>query len=226
MKCENAVIIVAGGKGLRFGNEMPKQFLLLDNKPLLMHTIESFSDALEDICIVVVLPKSHQKTWFELCEKYQFRVAHKVCDGGSERFFSVKNGLNLIDNCNIVGVHDGVRPLISKELIKKCFSAVEDSDGVIPVVSPVESVRKGTFEESCPINRDDLWLVQTPQVFKFKLLQDAYNTQYKYSFTDDASVFENEGYKVSLIEGERSNIKVTHKNDLQMIEYILQAKDL
>lgn len=208
------VIIVAGGRGLRMGSELPKQFLLLGGKPVLMHTIEAFYRYDADIQIILVLPKDHQDYWKSLCSSYHFEIPHRIVDGGETRFHSVRNGLQVIGGTGLVGVHDGVRPFVSKEVIERCYLEAEQKQAVIPVVEVVETVRHLQGDESSTVPRNEYRLVQTPQVFSVPLLKKAYLQPYSPSFTDDASVVESFGEKVFLTEGNRENIKITTPFDL------------
>lgn len=218
-----SVIIVAGGKGLRVGGELPKQFQLVGGEPMLMHTIRAFYTYSESMRIVVVLPQVSQPYWTQLCEKYQFKLPHIVVDGGETRFHSVQNGLELISDNETVAVHDGARPFVTCQLIERCFNAsVEKHIGVIPVIDEVNSVRQITGTESRVINREQLKLVQTPQVFPADELKKAYQTEYNSSFTDDASVAEKWGIKIMLVDGEEKNIKITTPFDLALAQYYYQ----
>lgn len=208
------VIIVAGGRGLRMGSELPKQFLLLGGKPVLMHTIEAFYRYDADIQVVLVLPRDHQDYWKSLCSSYHFEIPHRIVDGGETRFHSVRNGLQVIGGTGLVGVHDGVRPFVSKEVIERCYLEAEQKQAVIPVVEVVETVRHLQEDESSTVPRNEYRLVQTPQVFSVPLLKKAYLQPYSPSFTDDASVVESFGEKVFLTEGNRENIKITTPFDL------------
>ena len=208
------VIIVAGGRGLRMGSELPKQFLLLGGKPVLMHTIDAFYRYDADIQVVLVLPRDHQDYWKSLCSSYHFEIPHRIVDGGETRFHSVRNGLQLIGDTGLVGVHDGVRPFVSKEVIERCYLEAEQKQAVIPVVEVVETVRHLQGDESSTVPRNEYRLVQTPQVFSVPLLKKAYLQPYSPSFTDDASVVESFGEKVFLTEGNRENIKITTPFDL------------
>ena len=208
------VIIVAGGRGLRMGSELPKQFLLLGSKPVLMHTIEAFYRYDADIQVVLVLPRDHQDYWKSLCSSYHFEIPHRIVDGGETRFHSVRNGLQVIGGTGLVGVHDGVRPFVSKEVIERCYLEAEQKQAVIPVVEVVETVRHLRGDESSTVPRNEYRLVQTPQVFSVPLLKKAYLQPYSPSFTDDASVVESFGEKVFLTEGNRENIKITTPFDL------------
>lgn len=209
-------MIVAGGKGLRMGTDIPKQFLVVDGRPILMHTIQKFYDYDRDMQIVVVLPEKQHDYWNGLCGKYCFDISHKVVHGGTERFFSVLNGLLAVDeNCELIAVHDGVRPFVDVDVIARCFDGARNYDAVIPVVDVVETLRHIEGEDSITVPRSEYKLVQTPQVFKADVLRKAYSQPFTPFFTDDASVVESLGYKVALVEGNRKNIKVTTKEDLK-----------
>lgn len=220
------VIIVAGGKGLRMGGEIPKQFLPLSGKPVLMRTAEAFYRYDNRIRIVLVLPADQQTYWQRLCERYQFTVPHQVAAGGETRFQSVKNGLTLIkeEKEGIVGVHDGVRPFVSKEMITRCYEMAETKRAVIPVTEMMETVRHTVGEESETVPRDEYKLVQTPQVFAVSLLKKAYRQTYSSQFTDDASVVEALGEKVYLTEGNWENIKITTPFDWQVGELLAKRQ--
>lgn len=215
------VIIVAGGKGLRMGGEIPKQFLPIGGKPVLMRTIEAFHSYDTSIHVILVLPVSQQEYWKELCCTYKFELPHDIADGGETRFHSVKNGLALVEGNGTVGVHDGVRPFVSQEVISCCYSEAEVKHAVIPVIGVVETVRRLDDTESVTVPRDQYRLVQTPQVFDVALLQKAYQQEYAEMFTDDASVVESLGVRVHLVEGNRENIKLTTPFDLKLAEMLI-----
>lgn len=215
------VIIVAGGKGLRMGGEIPKQFLPIGGKPVLMRTIEAFHSYDTSIHVILVLPVSQQEYWKELCCTYKFELPHDIADGGETRFHSVKNGLALVEGNGTVGVHDGVRPFVSQEVISRCYSEAEVKHAVIPVIGVVETIRRLDDTESVTVPRDQYRLVQTPQVFDVALLQKAYQQEYAEMFTDDASVVESLGVRVHLVEGNRENIKLTTPFDLKLAEMLI-----
>ena len=214
------IIIVAGGKGLRMGGDIPKQFLPVCGKPVLMRTLEAFHAYDASIHLILVLPVSQQAYWKQLCEEYQFNLAHEIADGGETRFHSVKNGLALIKEDGLVGVHDGVRPFVSQEVIARCYDEALSLKAVIPVIGVVETVRHLTEGGSETVPRDQYKLVQTPQVFDVALLRRAYEQTYTDMFTDDASVVEALGEKVYLVEGNRENIKLTTPFDLKLAELL------
>ena len=221
------VIIVAGGKGLRMGGDIPKQFLPVGGKPVLMRTLERFREYSPALHIILVLPEAQQEYWQQLCQEYHFTVEHVIANGGQTRFHSVKNGLALIpDNAEgVVGVHDGVRPFVSVDVISRCYEAARTEEAVIPVTPVVETLRyvghspEDNNADSCTspsrnVLRSDYRLVQTPQTFSIALLKRAYALPYTDSFTDDASVVEALGHAVSMVEGNRENIKITTPFDL------------
>jgi 2-C-methyl-D-erythritol 4-phosphate cytidylyltransferase len=208
------IIIVAGGKGLRMGGEIPKQFLPVNGKPVLMLTLETFYRFDPQIKIILVLPREQQTYWNELCVKYHFEIPYLLADGGETRFHSVKNGLSLADDDGLIGVHDGVRPFVSQEVIAHCFDAASTKEAAIPVIDVVETVRKIDGGQSVTVDRNNYKLVQTPQVFTSSLLKRAYNQEYSSLFTDDASVVEAMGVKVVLVPGNRENIKITTPFDM------------
>ena len=223
-KC-HYMIVASGGKGLRLGSDIPKQFLPIAGKPILMRTIEKIKFADKDINIVLVLPKEHQDYWFLLCKEYGFEIEHRVVLGGEERFFSVKNALDTIDDQEaIIGVHDGVRPFVSLKVIKNCFQEAQEKGNAIPAINPLETVRvinKESENETLTFDRNSVWLVQTPQCFDVKILKQAYNQSYDKSFTDDASVVEHCGYSINLVEGNRENIKITNPLDIAYAELLI-----
>ena len=216
------VIIVAGGKGLRMGGDVPKQFQLLGNQPVLMHTLQRFADDCKDLQIILVLPQEQIEYWSDLGEKYHFGVEHWIVAGGETRFHSVQNGLAQIpdDAEGVVAVHDGVRPLVSREVIEKCFEEARRKKAVVPVVPVVESLR---HVSDGAVPRADYRLVQTPQTFDIQLLKQAYHQPYSKDFTDDASVVEAFGHPISMVEGNRENIKLTTPFDLKIAEAIING---
>ena len=214
------IIIVAGGKGLRMGGDIPKQFLPVCGKPVLMRTLEAFHAYDASMRLILVLPVSQQAYWKQLCEEYQFELVHEIANGGDTRFHSVKNGLALVEEDGLVGVHDGVRPFVSQEVITRCYEEAVSLKAVIPVIGVVETVRHLTEEGSETVPRDQYKLVQTPQVFDVTLLRRAYQQEYTDLFTDDASVVEALGEKVYLVEGNRENIKLTTPFDLKLAELL------
>lgn len=215
-----AVVIVAGGKGLRMGGDIPKQFLPVGGKPVLMRTIERFLEYDETMQVVLVLPRDHQEYWHKLTGQYHFTKPYTLADGGETRFHSVKNGLEKVAaSALLIGVHDGVRPFVSVETISACFCEAEKSGAVVPVTEVVETVRQLVGQQgSKTVSRSEYRLVQTPQVFDARLLRNAYSQPYTDFFTDDASVVETFGHEVTLVAGNRENIKITTPFDLVIAE--------
>lgn len=212
---QNSLIIVAGGKGLRMGEPIPKQFLPLANKPILMHTMQRFYHFQPDLHIILVLPESQKAYWKILCETFQFEIPHTLATGGTTRFHSVFNGLSHIHHSRgLTGVHDGVRPFVSEVTIRNCFTKAKECGAAIPTIPLIDSIREFTETSSVSRLRNKYCLVQTPQVFKTDLLKDAYQQPFKEEFTDDASVVEAAGYKVHLAEGNPENIKITSPFDM------------
>lgn len=219
------ILIVAGGKGMRMGSELPKQFLPIGTgKPVLMHTIEAFYAYDINIRIILVLPVSQHDFWNKLCKEYSFTIPHTKVDGGETRFHSVKNGLEYVEEGALVGVHDGVRPFVSPSVIANCFSLAEVYGAVIPVTDVVETIREvKSTTDSITVNRNCYKLVQTPQTFDSTLLKRAYRQDYTEAFTDDASVVETMGVPVFLTEGNRENIKITTPFDLKIAAALLEC---
>ena len=230
-------IIVAGGKGLRMGADLPKQFLPIGGRPVLMHTLEAFERAVPGIHLVLVLPADHQPFWNELCQRHAFTLVHTIATGGPTRFHSVLNGLQTIlenetwlaDRADaLVAVHDGVRPFVAPEVIRHCFESAREEGAVVPVVPVVETLRQldsasaGEPEKSVTVDRSRFRLVQTPQTFQLTLLQQAYEQPFRDAFTDDASVVEAWGHPIMLVEGNRENIKITTPFDLVVAEALLR----
>tara|TARA_B100001105_G_scaffold247517_1_gene232291 strand:- start:1139 stop:1792 length:654 start_codon:yes stop_codon:yes gene_type:complete len=212
-------LIVAGGKGERMNADIPKQFLLLNDLPILMHTLNAFTDFDKRI---LVLPQSQIENWKTLCGKYNFALKHMLVAGGINRFGSVKNGLRKVDEGSIVAIHDGVRPLISKNLTNKLIATTKKGIGVVPVVPVKDSLRKVDGNNSKAVSRSSLYKVQTPQCFFASTIKDAYKQNFSLFFTDDASVLESNGGKIIAILGEEKNIKITTKEDLRIAEVFMQ----
>ena len=219
---KRGVVIVAGGSGSRMQSVLPKQFLMLGGLPVVARTINTFSEALPGADIVVVLPEQHIALWENL--RARFDVArHRVVAGGKERFHSVLNGISaLSDEVEYIAVHDGVRAMATKKLIIRAMLAAEEHGAVIPVVDVVDSYRRVDGVESYIVPRSELRIVQTPQVFRAQVLRDAYNQPFSPAFTDDASVVEAAGGRIVLVDGERTNIKLTTPEDMAYAEWILQ----
>ncbi|MBL4652173.1 MAG: 2-C-methyl-D-erythritol 4-phosphate cytidylyltransferase [Flavobacteriales bacterium] len=202
----------------------PKQFIELKGKPILMHSILAFFRFDEAINITVVLPEHQISVWKQLCEQHNFQIEHEVIKGGEERFHSVKNGLNVISEKGIVAIHDGVRPLVSKDTLTRCFEEAEKSGNAIPIVDILETIREVQQENSHAVSRDNYKLVQTPQCFDVELIKSAFKQEYQSNFTDDASVAEAFGIMINLVEGNRENIKITTPSDLLLAEALLVDK--
>lgn len=218
-------IIVAGGSGSRMKSSTPKQFLLLGNKPVLMHTIEAFYNEDPATKIIVVLPEHEISKWEILVDKYDFIINHTIISGGATRFNSVKNGLDAIPNSGLVAIHDGVRPLASNELISRCYkSAAEKSSGVA-AVPPKDSLRHVTEKSNYSVNRNDYQLIQTPQTFEVGQIKAAYHAEINNNATDDASVAEKYGMPINLVDGEYSNIKITTPEDIAIAQALLYERN-
>jgi 2-C-methyl-D-erythritol 4-phosphate cytidylyltransferase len=215
------VIIVAGGTGKRMQADIPKQFIELKSKPILMHTIEVFVKYNHHINIIVVLPENQMVVWKQMCEEHNFNIVHQTIAGGATRFDSVKNGLELAPDEGLVAVHDGVRPLVSVQTIHRCFEMAERTGTAIPVIDIVESIRKVKENDNEAVDRNLYKAVQTPQVFEAQILKAAYRQDYVPTFTDDASVVEAFGHKISIVEGNKENIKITTPLDLEIGELFL-----
>lgn len=215
-------IIVGGGSGKRMQNPVAKQFLLLGNQPVLMHTLSAFHHSnFKPELILVLHPDLHQQ-WDDLCAQYNFDIPHLLVRGGEQRFHSVRNGLMAIKGDGIIAIHDAVRPLVSQKLITRTFEEAEENGNAVCCIKPSDSVRRLKGDQSKIINRDELVLVQTPQAFEISQLRKAYQQSYRAKFTDDASVVEKAGFKINLIEGERNNLKITFPEDLELAHFLLR----
>lgn len=218
-------IIVAGGKGERMGGDTPKQFIEIKGKPILMHTIEKFRKTFSDVKIILALPENQIDFWEEFCYKYEFvNVPHHIVKGGKTRFHSVKNALTLVKSKGIVGIHDGVRPLVSEQTIKACYTVAEQKGNAIPVVDVVDSLRFVSKQDGTnkAVTRSCYKIVQTPQCFKSDIILEAYEQEFDDAFTDDASVLEKLGKSINLVDGNRDNIKITTKEDLMLAEFMIR----
>ena len=214
------VIIVAGGKGLRMGAIIPTQFLEMKGKAIILHTLEKFKEALPSAELLLVLPQAEMPRWEKIAAGTNFEQI-QLANGGSSRFESVQAGLRLITSNGIVGVHDAVRPFVSIETIRRVFNAAKEKGAAIPVVELKDSIRKVEVDNSEAVDRSNFRMVQTPQCFKVSILKEAYQHSLKELFTDDASVVEANGTKVSLVEGNYANIKITTSEDLKIGEALL-----
>jgi 2-C-methyl-D-erythritol 4-phosphate cytidylyltransferase len=207
-------IIVAGGAGTRMGTEVPKQFLEIKGKPVLMHSMNRFFDFDSNISIIVVLPEHQIEYWQKLCKTYQFDIPHQIVKGGTERFYSVKNGLSFVDEDGFVAIHDAVRPLVSTETISSAFKSAMQYGSGIPTVPMNDSIRQFEGENNFAVNRSNYKIIQTPQCFDSTSILDAFKQDYKVEFTDDATVLESNGSNVFLTQGNVENIKITTPRDL------------
>ncbi|MBO7243154.1 MAG: 2-C-methyl-D-erythritol 4-phosphate cytidylyltransferase [Alistipes sp.] len=222
---KRGVVIVAGGSGRRMHSALPKQFMLLGGIPVVARTINIFAEALPGAEIVVVLPEEHIAMWKNLAARFDVAV-HKCVAGGAERFHSVKAGIEaLSEDVTSIAVHDGVRALVTKRLIIRAALAIEENDAVIPVIEVVDSYRRVEQGGSTILPRSELRIVQTPQIFKSSILRKAYTQEFDQAFTDDASVVEAMGIKITLVDGERTNIKLTTPEDMEWAEWMLQREE-
>lgn len=221
---QKIAIITAGGSGSRMGSPIPKQFLLLNQKPLLWYTISAFLEAFRDISIILVLPQDYMTAGAELVNELQITNQTTLVVGGSTRYHSVQNGIQQIKNHSVVFVHDGVRCLVTPNLIKRCFEQTIEKGSAIPAVTCTDSVRILNNDSHKAINRDQVKIIQTPQTFLSSILIPAFNQPYQEFFTDEATVVESLGQAVHLIEGEYSNLKVTRPADLLLANAILEER--
>ncbi len=219
---EQYVLIIAGGMGKRMNMDIPKQFIPIAGKPVLMHTIAKFWHYNPKSTIIVIIPKEHIPLWKDLCVEFNFKIEHQIVRGGKERFYSVKNGLKLVPDNSLVLIHDGVRPLVSHETIQRVIDGSMEKGNAIPYIDMTQSVRKITKGKNKMIDRDQLKLIQTPQGFNSSLIKEAYKKRYRASFTDDASVYEVLGNEVNLVKGNHKNIKITSSTDLHIVDCLLK----
>lgn len=220
---DKCVIVVAGGRGTRIGRDIPKQFIAVREKPILSYTIDLFRKYDKEIEIILVLPSDQIEEWYKVCSKYGVEIDYKIVAGGAERFNSVLNGLNEIKyDQALVAVHDGVRPLVSIETIKRTFESAESCKAAIPVIPVVDSLRE---LEKGAVDRAKFVAVQTPQVFELEILRKGYSQPFSSKFTDDASVVESLGIEVTCVDGDTNNIKITHERDLIIMDLILAEND-
>ena len=216
------VIIVAGGSGIRMGTDVPKQFLELCGKPILMHTLRVFHDYDPQCRLILVLPELQQDFWDELCTRHSFTLPHQVVPGGRTRFHSVQNGLKHVDVDGIVFIHDGVRPLVNRETLDRCFDEALKYGNAIPVLPVTESLRKRDGGVSISVDRSLFFSVQTPQTFRSEQILEAFTQNFDPAFTDDASVAEKAGFSIHLVDGNPENIKITTPTDLIIAEAFLK----
>jgi len=224
LNTNNYAIVVAGGSGSRMQATVPKQFLLLNGLPVMMHAIQAFSNSETNPAIIVVLPKDYHGYWIELCIKHDFAIPHQLVNGGETRFHSVKNGLGLIEGDAVIGVHDAVRPMISTTVIDNAYQYAAVNGNAIVAVQSRDSIRQVKNELSAALVRDEIYLVQTPQVFKSDILRLAYEQQYEPEFTDDAAVVEQLGININIVPGNHTNIKITFPEDIAIAEMLLKQK--
>lgn len=217
------VIIVAGGSGLRMGAELPKQFLELCGKPVLIHTIQRFIDFDPDCEVILVLPVAQQEFWAQLCLKHSFSLHCQIAPGGETRFHSVQNGLKLIQDEGIVFIHDGVRPLVSQQTIGRCFETAQIYGNALPVLPVHESLRILDGDQNTAVDRSKYLIVQTPQTFSTQQILKSYSQPYEPSITDDATVVERAGFQIQLVEGNPENIKITTPTDLIIAEAFMKG---
>jgi 2-C-methyl-D-erythritol 4-phosphate cytidylyltransferase len=215
-------ILVGGGSGSRMQQDIPKQFLLVAGKPVLMHTLEAFYQSEPRPEIIVVLNVDYHEYWEKLCKTHQFSIPHTLVKAGQERFFSVKNGLKLVKGKALVAIHDAVRPSIKKEKIEEAFSYAEVNGNAVLAIPSKDSVRLSDTKGNRALARELVYLIQTPQIFTSNVLQKAYQQEFRTSFTDDASVVEHAGVAIHLVEGDPKNIKITYPEDLALAEVFLK----
>jgi 2-C-methyl-D-erythritol 4-phosphate cytidylyltransferase len=217
-------IIVGGGSGTRMNTPVPKQFMLLDEKPVLMHTIIKFAEADPEIAIIVVLREDQMGFWKELCIQHHFQISHQLVEGGETRFHSVLNGLRFVKDSGLVSVHDAARPLVSLKTIQTAYKTAEMYGNAVPAIPVQDSIRQIVSGLSIAVDRTKYCVIQTPQCFRSEILHKAYEQEYKYTFTDDASVVEAYGEKIHLIDGNSDNIKITNPKDLLIAEALINNR--
>ena len=215
------IIITAGGSGKRMGSQLPKQFIEVGGTPILIRTLQTLSD-IPNSELVLVLPKEWISYWQELCQRHDCTIAHKIVEGGEERFFSVRNGIEALGEVDYIAIHDGVRPFVNGEMFERVFQAAKSTGAALPVIKPVDSMREISESGDNKIaDRNRYVLVQTPQIFRSEVILRAYEQPFSTQFTDDASVAEANGHKITLVDGARQNIKITTEDDLQLAEFII-----
>jgi 2-C-methyl-D-erythritol 4-phosphate cytidylyltransferase len=214
-------IILAGGAGTRMKTGIPKQFIPVKGMPVLMHSFQRFREFDPKMQLIAVLPEEHIPLWKDLCTEFSFGIEHQIVRGGKERFHSVRNGLQYVEDDALVAIHDGVRPMVSQETIQRVFETAELKGNAIPAVSLTQSIRKIKGDESKSLVRDEYRLIQTPQCFNSTLIKRAYDANFVNSFTDDASVLEHAGHHIHLVEGNHENIKITLPMDIQIAESLM-----
>jgi len=219
---KKVALIVGGGSGVRMENTLPKQFMELEGMPMIMRSARTFAETYPDIRLILILPAGQLALWEELVYRYRFTHLVELVAGGYTRFHSVQNGVALVRRDEVVAVHDAARPVISRELIRRCFELAEEKGSAVPVMAPVDSIREITADGHIPVNRENYRLVQTPQVFRGDFLIEAYDTEYQPFYTDDAVVVEEAGFAIFLTTGERTNIKVTYPEDFRLAAWMIK----
>jgi 2-C-methyl-D-erythritol 4-phosphate cytidylyltransferase len=218
---DKIVLIVAGGTGTRMNAGIPKQFILLKGRPLIMHTLDIFRQFDPEILIRIVLPESHKSTWDKLCKKHNYKNQHEVGTGGETRFHSVKKNLSFVPDDCLIGIHDGVRPLVSLRTIERCYNTAMEQGNAVPCLDIPETLRRLDPQGTVQVDRTNYRQIQTPQVFRGSILKAAYLQEYNEGFTDDAGVVESAGHTIHLVDGNRENIKITYSNDLKIAEALI-----
>ena len=221
---KKSMIIVAGGSGTRMGAAMPKQFIELNGKPILMHTLENLHEMDGTMQLILVLPKNQFPFWYELKEKHRFNLKHELAEGGETRFLSVKNGMARVLDADLIGVHDGVRPFPSVDLVNACFRSAELNGAAIPTMPIVQSLRRITNAHREAVDRNDYVAVQTPQCFRAQILRKAFGQADRTDYSDDATVVESAGHRIHLVEGTPENIKITTPFDLELAQLIIARR--
>jgi 2-C-methyl-D-erythritol 4-phosphate cytidylyltransferase len=216
------VLIIAGGIGKRMNTAIPKQFIPVANKPVLMHTIAKFYEYDKKMGVIVILPREHIALWKDLCKEFNFKIEHQIVNGGKERFYSVKNGLKKVENDSLVLIHDGVRPLVSLETISRVVNTSQEKGNAIPYMDVNQSIRKVQNKVNKAVDRSQFKLIQTPQGFHSNIIKDAYAKRYRKSFTDDASVLDAHKQEIHLVKGNHKNIKITSSIDLHLVDCLLR----
>ena len=216
-----SIIITAGGLGKRMESSLPKQFIAIKDRPILMYSIEQFYHFDPNFQLILTLPEDWKLHWEELMLEHDFKIPHRVVTGGKERYHSVKNALEYCTG-DFIATHDGVRPLVGYNTLKKGVEAIKKNDAVVPVVAIGESMRQKVEGRTKAVNRTQYMLVQTPQWFKKEVIEKAYLQEYHEGITDDAGLIEEAGYIITTVEGNLENIKITHKSDLQYAELFLK----
>jgi len=219
---EKYVLIIAGGLGKRMNTNIPKQFIPVAGKPVLMHTIAKFKDFDPKMHIIVIIPKEHISLWKDLCTEFSFKIEHQIVSGGKERFYSVKNGLKSVPDDALVLIHDGVRPLVSNETIERVVRTGAEKGNAIPYMDLYQSVRKISQSKNKAVNRNQFKVIQTPQGFYSNYIKEAYSRRYRKSFTDDASVLEALGYEINLVKGNNKNMKITSSTDIHLVDCLMR----